>query len=237
MNSRRGEALTIVLIVIALIGGGVWLAKPKFLHGDSRRAADSKATTSALVATASAQGAAAAASVAKIGEANAAAPASAAKEFIGREVPVALSRLPSPDPLELLEAEKRRAAVMEGRLDEARTRYEAAAKTSARLQTERDEALAAKHAADSALADAAAARLAAERQAALFIAACVLLALGLAYVKFFSITPASLGLAAAGIRAGEEPIAALSRVTAPWIHARVHRAAQLATDIDAKSGK
>lgn len=234
MKSQRAEAITIVLLAIVLLGGGLFVLKPKFLSGDSRRAATSAATTAALETATTAQGASAAASVATIGRANADAPASPSKEFIAREVPVALAKLPAPDPLELLAAEKRRSAVMEGRALEANRLYEGAAKHAAQLQTERDRALVARQHADTALQEAAAARLAAERQANMFIAVCVVLALGWAYTKIYSINPASLGAAAAGIRSGEDPLAALARVTAPWMHSRIHTAAKLATDIDAK---
>jgi hypothetical protein len=229
----RGEALTVVLLVLALVGGGIWLIKPKGLDGDSRRAATSRDTTAKLETATTAQGASAAASVAKIGEANAQAPASPSRDFIAREVPAALAKLPAPDPLALIEAEKRRAAVMEGRAQEAARLYESEAKRSAQLQSERDAALAARQTADNALAEAAAARLAAERQRTAAIAIASLLGALWIYAKLYSITPAALGDAAAGIRAGRNPIDEISRVTAPWLHQRIHRAARLATDIDA----
>jgi len=235
MKSQRAEAVTLVLLALVLLGGGLFVLKPKFFSGDSKRAATSAATTAALETATTAQGASAAASVATIGRANAEAPASPAKDFIAREVPVALAKLPAPDPLELLSAEKRRSAVMEGRALEANRLYEGAAKHAAQLQTERDRALAARQHADTALQEAAAAQLAAERQANIFIAICVVLALGWAYTKFYSITPKSLGDLAAGFRSGENPIAALDRITPSWMHKSIRNAAKLATDIDAKA--
>jgi len=231
-NNNKGETTVIILLIIAIIGGSLAITKPKFLDGDSKRAEQSAKTTERLDAATTAQGANAAASIAKIGEANSAAPDSPAKEFIRREVPYALSLLPAPSATALLEAEKRRVAVMEGKVDEARRLYESASKQAAQLQTERDAALAARRSADKALAEEAAARLAAERQANRFIIACIVLVLIAAYIKFYSITPAALGSAAAGIRAGEDPIAALDRVIAPWLHSRIQTAAKLATDID-----
>ena len=123
---RRAAALTgvEVIVALALLAGVAWFAKPSLFPGQSKRAAASTQATAAVEATTNAQGASAAASVAKIGEANAAAPASPARDFIGREVPMALSRLPAPDPQALLEAEKRRVDVMQGRLYEARRLYE-----------------------------------------------------------------------------------------------------------------
>lgn len=230
--SHRAEAVTAVLLVLVLIGGGLFVLKPKFLDGGSKRAEASQQTTAAFDAATTAQGAAAAASVAKIGEANAMAPASPAKEFIAREVPAALAKLPTPDPMALLEAEKRRVAVMEGRLTEAARLYESESKRAAQLQSERDAALAARRAADLAISEAAAAQLASERKSAVLMVLCGLLAAAWIYARLFSITPKSLGDAMAGIRAGENPIQAVERVTAPWLHAHVHKAAKLATDID-----
>lgn len=233
MKHQRAEAITVVIIVLALIGGGLFVLKPKFLDGASKRAETSKTATAALDAATTAQGASAAASVAKIGEANTMAPASPSKDFIAREVPTALAKLPTPDPLALLEAEKRRVAVMEGRLTEAARLYETEAKRASQLQTERDAALAARRAADVAISEAAAAQLASERQSTILIGVCVLLGGLWLYARFFSITPASLGAAMAGVRAGENPISAIERVTAPWLHSRIHTAAKMATDIDA----
>lgn len=232
LRSKKAEAVTIVLVVLALLGGGLFVLKPKFLDGASNRADTSKATTAALDAATTAQGASAAASVAKIGEANAMAPASPAKDFIAREVPTALAKLPTPDPLALLEAEKRRVAVMEGRLTEAARLYETEAKRASQLQTERDAALAARRAADAAISEAAAAQLASERQSAVLIAVCVLLGGAWVYARIFSITPKSMGDVAAAIRAGEDPIQAIDRATAPWLHPRIRAAAKMATDID-----
>src|SRR4051812_34278985 len=120
MKRANGFAGLGVLIVLAIIAAGAFVAKPALFPGDSARAADSSKATAKLEQVTEAQGASAAASVAKIGQANSAAPASPSRDFIAREVPVALSRLPPPDPAGLIEAERRRAAVMEGRADEAR---------------------------------------------------------------------------------------------------------------------
>lgn len=229
-GTRSGFTGIEVAAAIALVGGLLYVFAPSWLPGASKRAAKSTATTAQLVKAVDEQGAAAAASVVKIGEANAAAPESPARSFIGQEIPVALSRLPSPDPRALLEAERRRAAVMEGRLDEARRLYETAARQSEKLQRERDEALAARHAADLALEQAAAAEHARTLQlfamggvALLFLAAFI-------YAKIYGVTPETIGKAAADIRAGVNPIAALSFAVPSRLHARVRRASQLATE-------
>lgn len=230
MNARASISVA-VIVAVALLGvGGLWIAKPSIFGGASKRAADSTAATAALEKAVDAQASAAAASVVKIAEANAAAPESPSRAFIGQETTVTLSRLPAPDPRALLEAEKRRAAVMEGRLDEARRLYEQAAKVSEKLQRERDEAIAARRAADLALEQAAAAEHARRMQA---IGAGLLAALALAafvYVKAFHVSPATLGEIAADIRRGVKPIQAMTDNLAPRQYARVRNAAKLATE-------
>jgi hypothetical protein len=225
----RGAFPVVVIYVLAAIGAGLFVLKPKLLDGDSRRAKASVEATAKVETAVNAQGAAAAASIAKIGEANAAAPDSPSKNFIAQEVPAALAKLPAPDPLALLEAEKRRAAVMEGRAEEAARLYGLEAQRSAALQKDLAAALAARHAADSALSEAAAARLEAERQRTLWI---IVAGLGVAlwlYARAFSITPASLGAIAADVRAGVPAIQAMDTHLAPWLHPSVNRAARLAT--------
>lgn len=230
MKTRAAVDLVVIVVLALLGGGGLWLAKPAWFGGASKRAAESTKATAELVAATDAQGASAAASVVKIGEANAAAPESPSRAFIGQEIPVALSRLPTPDAKALLEAERRRAAVMEGRLDEARRLYEAAAKNSALLQRERDEALAARRAADLAHEQAAAAEHA--RTVQLMGAGLIafLLLAAWIYTRIYSVTPATLGQIAADVRAGVAPIAALNTHLAPRLHNRVRRAAKLATE-------
>jgi len=225
---KKGFAVAGVLVALAVVAVVGWIAKPELFPGNSRRAAQSTQATAKVEETTQAQGAAAAASVAKIGEANADAPASPSRDFIAREVPVALSRLPAPDPLALLEAEKRRAAVMEGRAEEARKLYEAAAKQSARLQTERDEALAARHAADAALEKAAAAEHARTMQAAGAGVLALLCLAAFAYSKLYGIGGGTLGAIVADIRGGTAPTQAFDTHLAPRMHARVARAAKLA---------
>jgi len=225
----RGLTGIEVLIALAILGAGAWFVKPSLFPGASKRAANSTQATAQLEQATNAQGASAAASVAKIGEANAAAPASPARDFIAREIPVALARLPTPDAIALIEAEKRRAAVMEGRLDEARRLYEASAKQAEKLQRERDEALAARRSADLALEQAAAAEHARTVQAIVAAGIALLAASAWLYARFYSISPATLGKVAADIRGGANPIAALDTHLAPWLHAKVRREAQLAT--------
>lgn len=178
MRSNRGEIATGTLLLI-LAGGAVlgWWAMPKIFHGASRRAEQSgkasqavEAATTRTDAAATATGASAAAGVVTIAKANALAPDSPSKDFISREAPVVLAKLPAPDPAELLAAERRRAAVMEGQLEIAEKYYVQATERAAALQRERDLAVAAREqalqerrAVDVRLKEAAAAELAASR--------------------------------------------------------------------------
>jgi hypothetical protein len=231
MKNSRGIAPALILIGLAVVGAATWLFAPKLVHGASRRAAASTEATANLETATNAQGASAAASVAKIGEANTQAPASPAKEFIAREVPVAMSRLPAPDPVELLQAEKRRAAVMEGQLEESRRLYEGAAKQSATLQRERDEALAARRAADLAIEQAAAAEHARTTQAVGAGLIALLAVAGWLYLKFNSVGIPTLGKFAADVRAGTNPIAALDAIVDQRHHAKIERFARLHTPV------
>jgi hypothetical protein len=226
----RGSVAIIVVAAIAVGGLFLWLFKPAALHGDSKRANASTDATAGLVAAANAQSAAAAASVVKIGEANGEAPASPAKDFISREVPLALTFLSPPDAARLVEAERRKVAVMSGQLDEVRKLYGEASKNSAKLQSERDAALAARQAVDTELQQVAAARLAAEHQRSALAVGVALLVILYVYTKFYSISPATLGKIAADVRGGGSAIAAMNTHLAPWLHARVRTASKLATE-------
>jgi hypothetical protein len=216
-QSSRGDGGVTLLVALALVALGVIVMKPKIFHGDSRRADKSVETTAALVDATAKQAAEAAASVVKIGEANATAPESPEKSFIAREVPVALAKLPAPDPRALIEAERRKAAVLAGRLEEANRLYGVAMERADKLERERAAALAAKRASDAELERVAAERLGAERLMnwALAVAGlCVVLWL------YAHITRPSVGALAeavkdikAGNLTGNAAIAALDGVT------------------------
>lgn len=227
-TTRRGEATVIVLVALAVVGIAAWLFKPTWLPGESRRAAKSAETTTQLVAANDAQGSAAAASVVKIGEANSVAPESPSKQFISSEVPVALSRLKSPDPKELIEAEKRRAAIMEGRYDEARKLYEQAMNKSATLQRELDAAKSAKESVDRALSEAAAANHARSVQFAVAAGLLLLALVGWAWAKIHGITPDALGNMVHDLKGGESVEAVFDRYTSNYLQKKVAKARKLA---------
>jgi hypothetical protein len=205
-TSKRAEVLTVVLVATAVVALGAWLFKPKILDGESKRAAESTAATAALEAANIKKGATAAASVAVIGDANAEAPGSPHKNFIGQEVKVALANLPAPDPQALLEAEKRKVAVLEGRVLEAQGLYASAMDRASQLEKDRAKALAERQAADLRLERAAAENLGAQRtkNITIFVAACCI-ALWL-WTKFTHLSPNSLAKIVADVKTPGENV-------------------------------
>jgi hypothetical protein len=229
MNTR-GEASTIVIVVLALLAVG-FLKAPDLFDRDGKRAEESQEATEQLIKAQEKQGASVAASVVEIGTANTMAPESPAKAFITREVPLTLSQLPTPDAMALNAAEQRRLAVMEGRLQEANQLYLGAHERADRLAKELTLAVEARRQADVALIEAAAAKRAAEKQRVIiiFIAVCLF---GLwVYAKLTGLGPRALGQIAADIRSGSHPIAALDSHVPDWLKSRVRREAKLAQDI------
>lgn len=212
-KNSSGLAVLVVVLAVALLGGGLLIAKPKFLSGASKRASASTAATARLATATNKQGAEAAASVVKIGEANTEAPVSLERVFIGKEVPVALAKLPSPDPLALLESEKRKSAILEGRAQEAESLYARELLNSAALERERLLAIAARHAADIALEQSAALGLGMERQRNLFMLAAAAAAALWLWVKLTHPSPGAIADAINEIRQGENPLAALNFIT------------------------
>ena len=231
LRSNKGVTGIEIALIVAVVGALGWFAAPKIFHGASRRADNSAKATEQLEQATNAQGASAAASVTKIGEAAGMAASSPAIDFIRREVPVALASLPTPDPRAILRAEQRRVAVMEGKLDEARRLYEVEAKRAAKLQEERDEALAARRQADVALQEAAAAEHAATVQA-MAAGGLALIALALwAWAKLNGFSTRTVGQMAADIRAGDKPTEVIDRYVPVRLWPKVKREAQLHTDL------
>lgn len=245
-NTNQGEVLTGILLFLMLVGGTAFgLSKTKWFHGETRRAEASKAATSEVKTTVATvdesqkkRSAVAAASVAQIGEANTTAPDSKEKQFIAREVPVALANMETPDPEAMRASYERRLAVMAGQIDTVNRLYASALDKAAALQHERDAAIAARESAiakrdaiDDKLSEVAAAHRAVEQQKMILIAVAGLLAALWIYTKLFSVDPVSLGRIAADIRAGESPIQALDTHLMPWLHPQVAKAAKLATPL------
>jgi hypothetical protein len=215
-RSERGEAVTIVLIALLVLGGGAWgLSKTKWFHGESKRAAASTTTTAQLVGAAEERNAKAAAVLTKIGETNTEAPESPQKRVIGRFVPIGLSLTGEPDPAFLLELERLKVAELGGKLAQANAINSELLGDAARLRQDYARALAAKRASDLALEQAAAAQRGAEQQAFWFMCIAGAAAALYLWTKLSHVSPLSLSAAVRDIRTGSnEPNAAIAAIDA-----------------------
>ena len=222
----RGSTELVVLIVILLAGGGA-LSLPSFFNRDKSRAETSEKATAELLEAQKAQSASAAASVVEIGRANTLAPESPSKQFIEREVPLTLSKLPAPDVKELLAAEQRRLAVMEGRLEESNRLYGQAFIRAEKLSMELDRAIEARKQADKALLLAAEARSAANRQKLLFGLLAGAFAALWVFSKIYGIGPQTAGRIVADIRQGINPVQAFDSHIPDYLKPSVRKAAKL----------
>jgi hypothetical protein len=226
----KGEASTTLILVLALAALGL-LKMPSWFDRDTRRAKDSQQATEQLIEAQNKQGAHVAASVQQIGVANAMAPESPSKAFIAREVPSVLSSLPSADPMALIEAERRRVAMMEGRLAEANRLYGEEAVRAEKLAAQLALAQEARRQADQALLEAAAAKRAKDQQMRIIMLIAGLLGVLWVYAYLTRLGPKSIGLIAADIRSGSHPIAALDSHVPDWLKPSVRKEAKLAQDI------
>lgn len=235
------DPVTLGVIALVAIGAFTWLAKP--FGTKETRAAQRSAEVSAEVekrvaasnAAEQAKAATISASVQEIGRANAAAPESPSKTFIGRETSWLTPLMPAPDPTAQLAAERRRIAVMEGRLEEANLLYATAEKSRADLLARATKAeaataaaFAARRQADQDLAVMAEVNLALERRSNLQWAALACAGILAAFLWLNGVSPAKIGRAIADIRAGNAPGEAFGNVLPEWMHARVQAAARLA---------
>lgn len=248
MNPRdkhSGETLTIVVLVLSLLGVGVFAFKPSWLPGASRRAAKSTEATAAVKdATAAvdkavrAQGAAAAAIGVEIGVANRLAPDSPSKSYIERDLTLLASLLPPPDQSAQLAAQARRIAVMEGNLDEARRLYESNSKEISRLQKEKAAAEAARAAADAArqaadleVEKAAAADHARSMQMWVIGGIALLFLFGWIYRGMYSVGPEAIAKIKRNVLDGEDANVAIDTWLGPRMFKRIkERVKQLAPD-------
>lgn len=226
-NNQSGFAVLEYFAVAAIIAIAGYFVAPKLFDGASRRADQSVEATKALEDANRAQGAFVAASITSIQRANSDAPESPSKAFIGLESGLALSGLPSPDYKALLESEKRRVAVMEGRIEEISGLYEKAGKRLSELQKERDEAVLQRQAIDQKLVEAAAVSRGKDQVIVAMGLLALLLLCVTVYMKFFGINSATLGLMAADIRSGTPPIIAMDTHLAPWMLKKVQKHAKL----------
>ena len=227
----RGAVPAIYLVVAGVAAiAGLLVAKPKFMSKDSKRAEQSTETTSALIAAEQKKNSVAAASVVKIGEANAEAPESKQRDYIAREVLLALGLLPAPDAQGLIDAEKRKVAVMEGKYQLAQSLYDKATANNAKLVKERDEAIDAKRKADLDLERAAAERLGMERQRNMTILAVVIVVVLYGYTKFTHFSPQQIGEVVADIKKNVHPLTAIDTVASRYQQKLVNKIRKLKAD-------
>lgn len=217
----RGEAATIILLAVVLLGGGAWgLSKTKWFHKGTKRAQTSTETTQQLVAASEAQSSKAAAVFQKIGETNAEAPVSPQQRVIARFVPIGLSFSGAPDPAFLLELEKLKVAELTGKLAQADKIAGTLMLDAAAARQDLARAIAAKRASDLALEQAAAHARGAEQQAFWFMLVAGTCAALYVWTKLSHISPLSLSAAVRDIRTGtgetNPAIAALDANVTPF---------------------
>lgn len=210
---------------LALVIGFV-APKPKFLSGETRRAeasADASKEVEAAVANAKQaevkKASVVSASVAQIGVANSTAPDSPQKDFIAREVGYVTPMLPSPDSEALLAAERRRLAVMEGKLELANSLYSSAVRDREELirKAEKAEAnfrqaLEQRREVDTRLAEAAAEVRARETLIGYMAGVVVLLSVLYFFFRNNAVHLKDLSLLVSSVKRGEDPIQALDRI-------------------------
>lgn len=135
IKRKRATGVVEVIAVVALIGLAVAWFKPSLAKSNAKEV--DKVTNKVEEVQSSVDGKVSA-SVNQIGVANEMAPDSPSKNFIRKEVQLVTPLLPAPNLTELLEAEKRRLAVMEGRYAEADKLYREENKENKKLLAERE---------------------------------------------------------------------------------------------------
>lgn len=229
MRLNKAFTLLEVIVVIGLIGAGAAYLFPKVFNKDSRNAAQSQDATQKLLQAQKEKEANISASVTVIGQANANSPDSKEKDFIGREVPLVLGQLAPPNQKALIDAANRRAAIAEGKAALANELYGVAASKAEALQKKVDDGIRERQEIDLKLSEAAAYKLGAERTQMAMGAIILILAGLFAYAKIYGIHTDSVGSIIADIRSGVNPIQAIDTHLGPRLHARVQKAARLAT--------
>lgn len=229
-HNTRGVAPLLVVGYIAVVGVLGFLAfKPKALDGASRNAAASTTASAAVNAAHDEEvnalknrSSSAAAGVTTINKLAGTLPNTPTKQAIQNEAEITLTKQETPDPNELLKAERRANAILTGNLQESRRLNDLAYQDSVKL-TERTiaaEAKAAKaeserSAIDLRLEQTAAKALGAEQannRWKIAVAALVVLYL---WTKFSHLSYGSLAEIAADIKRGKDGLTSLDNATTP----------------------
>ena len=219
MKNNKGEVTlaTLGLIVLGTLVIGFFIPKPKFLDSRSREA-DKSSEVSAEVEEAvrkaqkadNEKGEVVAASLNQIGVAAGQLPESPQATFIGREAAFVSPLLPAPSPMALLASERRRVALLEGKLELADKLYAEGSKDNAKLleravkaEAKLDAAQVARRGVDSQLQESAAYARGQDAVIGVLIGIVVLVVVLWVFAKVNGFGPKTLGNMLADIRSGE----------------------------------
>lgn len=226
--NNRGVAPLLVVAYAAIVGVLGFLAfKPKALDGASRNAAASTAATTNVntahneeVNSLKNKSSSAAAGVATIAKVAGTLPDTLSKQAIQNEAGIVQSKLETPDPIELLAAERRANAILMGNLEESRRLNDLAYKDSAELrdrtiaaEAKTAKAEAVRDAIDLKLGEAAAKALGAEQANNRWKITLAAVAILYLWTKFSHVSYGAIAEAAHDIKQGKAGVEALDAVT------------------------
>lgn len=263
-KSLRAEVATILLAGIAVVALAGWLAPkvaPSWFDKRTKQAEQSAAATAEVEKRAAAELAAAnaladaelkneqaksaavSASVQQIGIAAGQLQDSPQSLFIRRETNFIGPWLQPPDPVKLLEAERRRVAYLEGQIELADKLYSQATKAqvdmqakasreiadltarTAKAEARAEQAFAARRAADTNLVESAAYARGKDAVIGVLAAIAALCVVGWVWSKINGFTPTTLGKMIADIRTGESAEMVFDRYVPERLHRKVRIAA------------
>ena len=229
--NNKGIAVLEFILIVALLGGGLYVTKPALFPGQSKRAADSTAATKAVEQAFTHQGSLVAASVYKMNEAANLIEDVPLRSFMLQESQLAITRGPQPDLKELLEAEKRKMAALTGQYNELQRLHSEAQKKTVEAQKNLSVAKEERRQVDNELREAAAVAHAKSMQTYALMGIAFVLLAGWVYTRFMNITPSTLGKIRADIGAGMEPVMAMDTNLSPRFFKSINKAARQATPI------
>lgn len=222
MKSIRAFAQLLVLAIIVILGGaGYFTVKSGVFNKDMQRAKVEVKTTAALVDATNAQLGQGAAVLTTIGEANATAPDSKERDFIGRAVPIGLGVLGAPNQQFLFQMEQLKNATLTGQLKQADRINSDLTQEAGVARAIAARALVAKQAADNNSLVAAKAEAAANADKLLMFYALLAVAALYIYTKVTHFSPGQIStyvtdLRQQGVADVNQAIAKLDVVARPW---------------------
>ncbi len=229
MNNKGLTGIEVVAVV-ALLGGALYLVVPSIFPGASKRAKQSTEATKAVEEANKHQAAVVAASVVKMGEVAHLVENVPVKSFLIEGSCLALSRRPTPDAKELLEAEKRKNAFLSGQLAVKDKLYAEASGETIKLRNALEKANIERRAVDLELEKAAAAEHAQFTQKLAIGGIALVFLAGFVYLKVMNMAPDTAGKSMADIRAGVKLTKAFDANLSPRFYSRIRKATKLATE-------